>query len=431
MQRLVNREFRRQAHQEFSEGFQRLALNWLVPFLRVWSGERGALRCERQQLTVFTRSDRHAAIAKAANFNIFLDATITREELALLLDVDPSEIYVVGQETPNHGNLKIVQITGMGKLGKERSESMQGRVAALKKELEERYPGIAFGDWKAHAEAGDGQWFVNLRGSNEFQHAPVLAVFGVPYQNVGYLQSLYQTLTGEYAPLDKETPHEGLQQFIKVQTQAEIEQSVGRLRSHLRPSEQLTFIFVGDYDLGFLGCEVEQVEAFQIAPEAGTPAQITRWKILEAARTLNSQREKLTQEAIAFLIGKSQELISKIAKQFGGWRRLRKLLLALLDPLYSGSNNFEGLTDEERSLVQDYLAPVIDVSVAAITEPQSPEALEDSMEALNATILQCIGLLGFSNFLEGVRGMSISSQSHLLWVILRGLPPALEVVSDG
>jgi hypothetical protein len=170
IQRLINRQFRRFVHEEFSEEFQKLALNWLVPFLNVWSGERGGFRCARTELTIFTHSPRHASVARAAKFNVFLDATITREHLALLLEVEPDEIYVVEQETPNKGNLRILQVTGMGKLGKDRSESMQDRVAALKKALSERYPaGIAFGDWKTHAEAGDGQWFVNLRGSNEFQ----------------------------------------------------------------------------------------------------------------------------------------------------------------------------------------------------------------------------------------------------------------------
>jgi hypothetical protein len=122
-----------------------------VPFLGVWAGERGAWRGERQQLIIFTHSARHAAVARTAKFNIFLDATITCEKLALLLGINPEEIYVVEQEIPNHGNLKIIQITGMGKLGKERSESLQNRVAALRKALEERYPGLVFGDWKTHA----------------------------------------------------------------------------------------------------------------------------------------------------------------------------------------------------------------------------------------------------------------------------------------
>jgi hypothetical protein len=408
MQRLVNRQFKREAHRKFFEELENLPLNWLIPFLKVWTRfERGALRCEGNHLIVFTHNQKYSDIAASARFNIFLDATITREHLALLLGVDPSEIYVVGQETPNHKNLKIIQITGMGKLGKDRSKSLGQRVAALRKALEERYPNIVFGDWKSQASQGDGQWFVNLRGSNEFKDAPAMAVFGVPYQNIGYLQALYQTLTGEFAGLDKETPHEGLQRFIDAHVEAEIEQAVGRLRSHLRPNEQLTFVFVGDYDLSFLGMPVEQIEAFQITPEAGTPTQITRWKILEAARTLNTQRKKLTQDAIASLIGKSQELISKIASELGGWMRLKKLLLVLLDPLNSGSNNFPELSAEEKWIAQTYLPGLL--------EDESPEA---AVQELAEVVRAC----GVSGFLQILTAATPQTQARILTLVMQALP---------
>ncbi len=401
-QNLAKREFRRLAHEEFSSGFQRLALNWLVPFLNVWDGERGALRCERQQLTIFRHSDRHTAVARAAKFNIFLDATITRERLALLLGINPDEIYVVEQETPSHGNLRIIQITGMGKLGKERSLSMQQRVALLRKTLSEQYPGIRFGDWKAQAQDGDGQWFVNLRGSNEFQADKAMAVFGVPYQNVGDLQALYQTLTDEYAPLDKETPHEGLQRFIESLTEAEIEQSLGRLRSHIRPNQELTFIFVGDYDLSFLSLPVEQIEAFQICPEAGTEAQITRWKILEAVRLLKTQEKKITQQAIASSAGISQPLIAKVASQFGGWKHLSKILLALLDGFNSVSNNFPALTDDEKWIAQAYL----------------PGLLDEPPEVAVQEVGLVIRAYGVSTFLRILAASTPQTQARLLALVI-------------
>jgi hypothetical protein len=233
-----------------------------------------------------------------------------------------------------------------------------------------------------------------------------MAVFGIPYQNVGHLQALYQTLTGDFAPLDRETPHEGLQRFIEAHVQAELEQAVGRLRSHLRPNEQLTFLIVGDYDLSFLGMPVEQVEAFQIAPEAGTDAQITRWKMREAVRTLKNQGKKLTQDAIASAIGKSQELISKIAKEWGGWTRLKKLLLVLLDPLYSGSNNFEMLTDEEKSIAQSYLPLALD------------EPPEEAVEQIGA-IIQAYGIRAFLRILTA---STPQTQAKLIALVMQALP---------
>jgi len=363
-QALANREFRRQNHEDFSEGFQKLALNWLVPFLGVWAGERGALRGERQQLIIFTHSERHAAVARTAKFNIFLDATITREKLALLLGINPEEIYVVEQEIPNHGNLKIIQITGMGKLGKERSESLQNRVAALRKALEERYPGIVFGDWKTHASSGDGQWFVNLRGSNEFQNASALCAIGIPYQNVGHLQALYQTLTGDYAPLDQENPQSGLQRFIEAHVQAEIEQAAGRLRSHIRPNEQLTFIFVGDYDLSFLGMPVEQITAFELCDEAGTLRQKTRWAIWQAYVQLRQQLKDPTEIGLNQLargVGITKGRLSQIAKEFFGWSGLQRCLDLLFNSLYNNPKHPLLVDEDVYWLAQDYLPLILEL----------------------------------------------------------------------
>ncbi|MEW6497850.1 MAG: hypothetical protein AB1589_35920, partial [Cyanobacteriota bacterium] len=205
--------------------------------------------------------------------------------------------------------------------------------------------------------------------------------------------------------------------------EAEIIQTGGRQRVHLYPEREFTlYIASSNQDLSYLtdlGCKVINKEAFELTPLAGTPDQITRWKILQAVGQLQDQGQKITQDAIAALIGKSQELISKIAKEFGGWSRLKKILLVLLG-LYRGSNNFSELNENEKSLIEDYLSPVVDVCLAALETAQTPEELEDCIEALNTTIVQCIADLGFPKFLEGVRGMSVCSQSNLLSVILRG-----------
>jgi predicted XRE-type DNA-binding protein len=431
---LANRKFRSKAHNSFSKEFEQLALNWLMPFLKVWHNSttklrretsdfgpvqqptqeheyselRGAFRSERRQLTIFSHSTRHTKIAQNAKFNIFLDATVSRDRLALLLGINPEEVYVVGQETPNLGNLKIIQVTGMGKLGKNRSDSLLQRVAALKTELVTRHPDLVFGDWKAHAETGDGQWFVNLRGSNEFQNATEMAVFGVPYQNVGYLQALYQTITGEYAPLDKENPEPGLQRFIEEQVQAEIDQAIGRMRSHLRPDEQLTFYFVGDYDLSFLDLPIEQVEAFQICPEAGTAIQVTRWKIMEAMRLLQEQGQKITQRKIASVTGISQPMIAQTASQFGGWKQLQKLLLVLLDPLYIQGNHLGALDDEEKWLAQTYLPILLD----------EPIPIEEAAQ----NIEQLIQGYGMNAFLRILAASHPQISAQLLALVLQRFP---------
>lgn len=406
MRRLVREHFAKNAYREAATGLENVLLNWFVPFLRVWNGLPGALRCEFGRLTIFSRSTRHTDVIKSLKFNIYLDGTISAERLGLLVGIAPEEILAIEQWHPDRNNLRIVQITGMGKLSKERSNGLKIRVQALRTELLRRHPDIAFGDWKAQADEGDGQWFVNLRGSNEFQNRSALAVFGIPYQNIGYLQALYQTLTGCYASMNEELPSEGLQRFIDAHVEADIEQAMERLRALIRQEEQLTFYFVGDYDLSFLGVPVEQVEAFLIAPEAGTAAQITRWKIQEAFGQLTVSGEKITQDKLALEANITQGRLSQIAAEFGGWGVLRKILAALLDGFNSAANIFSGLSEEERWLAQIYLPLVVD---------------ETHLEALSE-IGMAVKAYGVKGFLRILQSSSIFTQVRLLSRIVEVMP---------
>jgi hypothetical protein len=409
MRRLVQEHFAKNAYREAATGLESVFLNWFVPFLRVWNGLPGALRCEFGRLTIFSRSTRHTDVIESLKFNIYLDGTISAERLGLLLDIAPEEILALEQWHPARHNLRMVQITGMGKLGKERSNGLKIRVQALRTELLRCHPDIAFGDWKAQSDEGDGQWFVNLRGSNEFQNRSALAVFGIPYQNIGYLQALYQTLTGCYASLNEELPCEGLQRFIDAHVEADIEQAMERLRSLIRQEEQLTFYFVGDYDLSFLGVPVEQVEAFLIAPEAGTAAQITRWKIQEAFGQLTVSGEKITQQKVALEADITQGRLSQIAAEFGGWGVLRKILAALLDGFNSVTNNFSGLSEEERWLAETYLPLVVNET--------HPEALSQIGIAVKA--------YGVKGFLRILQSSPLPTQVRLLSQIFSAMPEAV------
>lgn len=326
-------------------------------------GASGAFRCEFGKLSIFTRSARHSDLAATCGFNIYLDSTATCEYLGMALEVERGHILAIEQEAPPSKNLRVIQVTGLGQVGKDRSESLTQRVGALKSELGDRHPdAIGFIDWKSVAACGEGAWFIDSRGTNDFlrQKVKALASFGVPYQNLGHLQALYQALTGRYVSLSKDNPDPDFQQFVESHTQAEITQSIGRLRSHLRPDEQLTYYFCGDYDLSFLGLPVEQIEAFTITPEAGTAGQQTRWVLLQAARQLAEVGQQMTQATIATAAGLTQGRISQIASEVGGWKVFKKILAVLLRSLYSTPNNLEPLGEEESWIAKTFLPLVFD-----------------------------------------------------------------------
>jgi len=445
---------RQQNYRAANKGINDVALNWLVPFLEVWDGvsqtidkngqpcelvpqhpttgsdvrgasplgegcpflssigpsKYGSLRCEYGKLTVHTRNERHTEIANAFKFNIYLDATLTSKLLALKLGIDQQDILVAEETPPSYSNLQIIQVVGLGKLGKDRSDTLNKRVNALKAELTKRHQDeiseknallvssartnaefihdlqgeisgkIAFIEWKAQATDDDGYHFRDGRGINRFQDKSALVSIGVPYPNIGRLQAEFQTLTGCYVSLsDSRFSEEScsdfavaenldiqpaiqkqFQLFVDSHVQSEIIQEAGRLRSHKRPTEQLTYYFVGDYDLSFLldtysDAKFQCLEAFSITPLAGTPYEQNKWVILQAVRQIKESGEKLTQVAIAKTANMTQGRISQIAKEFGGWARFQKVLMALLKGLCNGTNSPEVLDVETSWLAKTYL----------------------------------------------------------------------------
>lgn len=412
--KLIRQHVRQESYRDIAKELRSLPTNWLIPFLEVWNGsQRGALRINNGVLTVTTRNTRHAEICKVMKWVCYLDATATREYLALHLDIEPTDIVQIEQETAKVENLTIIQVTDLGLVGHGRSDSLKKRLEALKPALKGRHADIAFLEHKGHAQAdeGDGWWFNHNRGSNEYKTRSAIASFGAPYQNIGSLQDLWLTLTGD-RNVDKDAP--GFSEFVEWQTQSEVAQAVGRLRANLRGDETLTYYSCSDFDLGFLenyypGATIKQEAAFNITPQAGTVGQQTRWALVEAARHLVEAGQKITQSAIAKAANVTQGRISQIASEMGGWRVLKKLLASLLDSLYRTANNFEPLDEEQKFLAKTYL-PLV--------------AEEDPSDVIPALVIT-VQDYGWKVFEAILAATSLKTRGRLLAVVISGLPPGL------
>ncbi len=154
-------------------------------------------------------------------------------------------------------------------------------------------------------------------------------------QNIGSLELLYTVLTGKPAGKDELE----FQEFVDWTVQSEIIQTVGRLRSRLRPQEQLKYYFCANYDLSFLlehSLKVTTLDAFEITPLAGTPTQIGRWevlKLLAKAVETGQDIQKISQAEIAQALGITQGRVSQLFSSIGGWKFFKKLLAPLLETL--------------------------------------------------------------------------------------------------
>lgn len=395
---------------------------WLPDFLEAWKGD-GSFQSQWGVLSIYRRNPKHTELAKSAQFNIYLDATFKSHQLKFKLGID-DPVLVIEQQRPDYDNLKVVNVTGLGKLPKNRSLPLSNRVNALKETLKKLCPTLGIIDWKQIASLAEGRTeyghFVDGRGVNRFSDVSAIASFGIPYQNIGVLAAQYQVMTGERVNL--EDKNSAFQKYLTDLSRAEIIQEIGRLRAHRRSNQELTFYFCADYDITFLltelpGVKLEVVDACDFCIEAGSRDQQTGHAIVNAFTHLWQSHQKIGQKAIAKIIDTTQGWVSRFTQRWGGWQHFKKLLLLLLDSLNSGSNkNLAELTDDENWLARTYFPMLIAESES------SPE--EDALEHV-AEVATIFTNTALRRVLYSCRPQV---RAGLLMIILRCLPT--EVYSD-
>ncbi|MBW4566118.1 MAG: PriCT-2 domain-containing protein [Mojavia pulchra JT2-VF2] len=395
--------------------FLELPNYWLPDFLEAWKGE-GFLACKWGVVSIYRPNTKHQDLALSAQFNIYLDATTTPEQLKYKLGYH-EPVLIIEQSRPDYSNLTVVNVTGLGKLSKNRSNSLTARVNALKETFLKLHKRLGIIEWKSLAQEAIDRieygHFVDGRGVNRFSDADAIASFGIPYQNIGTLAAHFQVMTGFKVNLeDKDSI---FQKYLIQMVRAEIIQEIGRLRAHRRPGEKLTFYFCADYDLSFLltelpGVKLEVVDASEFCIEAGSRSQQTGHAIVNAFTHLWQSHQKIGQKAIANIVNISQEWVSRFTKRWGGWRSFKKILLLLLDSLYSDSNkNLTDLSDDERWFAREYF-PML------ITESESSK--EDALKHI-AEVATSVTNTEMQRILHSC---TPAVRADLLMIILRCLP---------
>jgi hypothetical protein len=192
-----------------------------------------------------------------------------------------------------------------------------------------------------------------------------MATFGIPFNNLGYLQCLWQTITGEYVTLDKDNPHAEFQSFTDGFIRAEIIQAIGRLRAHLRPTEELLYYFLGDYDLTFLAtvmpnAPVTVIKASDISLDACSFIEANLLGIFQGLRAATESGVSATQSYLSQKSGISQGQVSKVAKQVGGLSRLKQIFQTLLNKDLIANGIIEGTTEDEVYIAREFLRLVLE-----------------------------------------------------------------------
>ena len=325
---------------------------WLPTLIDILRGSSGHLHVNSHHLTLTLPDLRHQKVAQSGHANVFMDATLSRQQLALKLGCSPDEIAVVKQRIKAVQNLTLTQIYDLGRLGQQRGKEQEERVDILENHyasLPEKTYVIDFKKFGA-----EGAWWRDSRGVNDFQDADRLMLIGTPCRNLATIEAEYHILTGRSPLNDQDNPTEEFSLYVDSIILADIHQGIGRIRAHQRPNTHLEVIIVSNFALNL---EVEAAKASQITPDAASHKEQMQHHITEAVSTLLEQGIKVTQAAVAKAVGISQAAISRF---------YRELLQSLLIASNSCCNN----------LVERDFA---DVAEAAMTQATTPTAAADAI----------------------------------------------------
>jgi hypothetical protein len=302
---------------------------WLAPLIRVLQGSSGCVQVNRFSLTLTLPALRHRAIAQAAAGNVFLDGTLSREDLALKLGCNPDEILVVRQKIPVVGNLEILQVMDIGRAGMSRGGDQVKRTGAIVRHYREDDPSTRVIDFKKFD--ADGAWWRDSRGVNDFLVVKTLVLVGTPCRNLFDLSAEFAIVSGRF-PSEDDPAFEA---FVNRATLAEIHQAIGRLRAHRRGGESLRVVLVSNIELDI---PVRQVKARELTLEAAGKRERVAMAIEAAILDLKARGEKVTQQVVSALTGIPRGSVARY------WR----LFVSLLESLNSKTNNFGTVSDSDR-----------------------------------------------------------------------------------
>ncbi len=343
------------------------AARLLPDLLEIVAGAPGDVLINGAAITATTPDDRYLNKIRAAKVNIFLSATDSASTLSARTEIPANSILTVEAESVAANNVQRFFVPNFGRAKSDRAASTDTRInaliPALAAHLGERIEGLADGFVvadhlkKSAATEAEIKFFSNSRGSNDFEGLGVMVVAGLPKPNLGAVRAEYNCLVA---------PSFSFDQFYSHAVQAAIQQLEGRLRANRHPDQQFAIVYLSDDESNLPdGCEF--LDAVGICPECADRTDRAALAIFRAVGVLLQSGCKITQTAIAGIVGVTKQAISKVLGAWGGG------LAAIIDAAKMTTHPY-----------RDYIG-------VGCQNPQPPEPLPD--RAIDAVKQQFLPLL--------------------------------------
>lgn len=408
--------------------------------------------------TVTLRNYHYQRVAEGMAGNVWLDATLSTGDLALKIGAKTDDFLpykMVAEDTPAEAkpnkNLTFKVINRIGKCGRDRQngspfgqvERLENLDKAIDLQIKQQNPDakIAGIDHKVHAtKKGQGYWHKDSRGSNAYQDADHLKLYGLPMKNLGAMAAEYQALTGNAVRPDDLTGGKGdwihpwrlvthktktghsknYGHWVRRQVVAEVIQAAGRLRPNRTDKPKTVWLISDDYDASivaelqhaFPGCTVEVMAAADICVEAAPKGEQRVMSVVEATWELVKAGAKVTTSTVAKAVTLHRTRVSQIASDFGGFEHLTGVLNSLYKALLGK------LTPSELSKEAWFVAHTWLPDIAAQIEAGE----EIDLIAELATIREGFGTRTYLAILAGTPPRALGKL--LKWALCH-LPPAI------
>ncbi len=266
--------------------------------------------------------------------NIYLDATASQQQLRGIYGIAENEpMIVIKTEEVALNNIQVFNINTKGLKSYDWSDTAINRVKMLIETIKRlnMKMKIAIMCPKKYAEILGTKFYYGRddRGSNELKDYDAIIFVGTPNVNVGDAKREYQLIYGDDCDFTFEQYYNQLLKENRMQ-------GTGRHRGQWQLEKELHQYYIcTDEDLSYfsdLGMEVNNIDAELINPECGKKGDATLLKIKQSIFSLIEASQKVTQQAIADLIGITKQAISKTVSNFeGGWKEFLNSQLLLIE----------------------------------------------------------------------------------------------------
>ena len=330
---------------------------------------------------------RHRKTAAAMGVNIWLDATLSTGDLAMMTGINKNDILAIEEAKADYSNLTIKIVGGVGSCGMNRETegvfSQQQRINHLITSLTQFFPDstgiLEFKKYVTNiSNSISGYWFLDNRGSNAFRDCDQLIAIGSPLPNLGALAMAWAATRGQAV----EPTHLGgaFGRWVERLVMAEVVQLVGRLRAQLSDKPKTCWLVSDQYPQNvaielerfYPGCSVEFVDVADICLAAATKGVQRERAMIASMWDALGAGVACTTSTIAAAVGVTRGRISQMAGVMGGFEAVKRVLIFLIDAL-KGKLTPQQLDEPIRLFAQMYLPEVLE-EMAKNYAPPAPSA---------------------------------------------------------